>query len=228
MPEPGVPDDGEGERASEDAFGVEGESADGRDAHSHDHGHDHGDDGRDAHDHGDEVADASDSDGVLDLPCGERKDVHELDMGQRDFECACGASHAVVMDVHPLARFVPEFLVEILTETIETDDDFDEFTTAHAMASVMEEFPDQVATVDVAEDGTVGYALVWVTDFDSRRLHEVIVELIVELMEHAVSHAEDDEVAEQFEAEMLEFDVATFVEQYRRERDLETEHDTPI
>ncbi|WP_226013208.1 DUF5815 family protein [Halomicrobium salinisoli] len=165
---------------------------------------------------------------MLDLPCGERVDVHTLDMGQREFDCDCGAAHAVVMDVHPLARFVPEFLVEILTETIETDDDFEEFTTAHAMASVMEEFPDQVESVDVAEDGTVGYALAWVTDFDSRRLHEVIVELIVELMEHAVSHAEDEEVAQQFEAEMLEFDVSTFVEQYRRERDLEDEHDTPI
>ncbi|WP_225335873.1 DUF5815 family protein [Halomicrobium urmianum] len=175
-----------------------------------------------------EQSDASDSDGVLDLPCGERKDVHELDMGQREFECACGATHAVVMDVHPLARFVPEFLVEILTETIETDDDFDEFTTAHAMAIVMEEFPDQVESVDVAEDGTVGYALAWAADFDSRRLHEVVVELIVELMEHAVSHADDDEVARQFEAEMLEFDVSAFVEQYRRERDLESEHDTPI
>lgn len=166
---------------------------------------------------------------TLDLPCGETRSVYELDMGLREFDCECGGTHAVVMDMHPLSRFVPEFLVDVLTETVEpAEDDFEEFTTTHVMGIVMEEFPDEVAVADVAEDGNVGYALVWATDFDSRRLHEVVVELIVELMDHAVSHAEDDAVAQQFEREMLEFDVGEFVEEYRAQRDMESEHDTPI
>jgi len=65
--------------------------------------------------------------------------------------------------------------------------------------------------------------MVWVTEFDSRRLHEVVVELVVELMEHAASHADDDEALSAFEREMVEFDVSEFVEQYRAERDLEAE-----
>ncbi|PSP94504.1 hypothetical protein BRC91_05565 [Halobacteriales archaeon QS_4_62_28] len=172
---------------------------------------------------------ASDGATTLDLPCGHERSVHDLDMGLREFGCRCGESHAVVMDMHPLSRFVPEFLVEILTETIEpAEDDFEEFTTAHVMGIVMEECPDDIAVADVAEDGSVGYALVWATDFDSRRLHEVVVELIVELMDHAISHAEDDAVAKQFEEEMLEFDVTEFVDQYRAQRDMESEHDTPL
>jgi hypothetical protein len=177
------------------------------------------------------MTESGDSDGtaILDLPCGHERSVRDLDMGLREFDCRCGQTHAVVMDMHPLSRFVPEFLVEVLTETIEpAEDDFEEFTTAHVMGIVIEEFPDDVAVADVAEDGSVGYALVWATDFDSRRLHEVVVELLVELMDHAVSHAEDDAVAEQFEAEMLEFDVSAFVDQYRAQRDMESEHDTPI
>lgn len=165
---------------------------------------------------------------VLELPCGARKRVRELDMGVRDFACECGHTHGVVMDMHPLSRFVPEFLVEVLRETVETTDEFEQFSTAHAMGSVMEEYPERVVAADVAEDGTVGYALVWVTDFDSRRLHEVVVELVVELMEHAISHAEDDAKVSEFEAQMHSFDVETFVEQYRNERELESEHDTAI
>lgn len=53
----------------------------------------------------------------LDLPCGERKRVYELDMGLREFACDCGETHAVVVDVHPLSRFVPEFLVETNRES---------------------------------------------------------------------------------------------------------------
>jgi len=41
--------------------------------------------------------------------------------------------------------------------------------------------------------------MAWVTEFDSRRLHEIVVELVVELMEHAVSHADDDEALSAFE-----------------------------
>ena len=165
---------------------------------------------------------------ALELPCGETVSARSLDLGVREFACDCGARHAVVMDVHPLGRFVPEFLVDVLRETIDTADEFPEFTTAHLMGMVTEEFPDQVASADCSEDGQVGYALVWVTDFESRRLHEVVVELVVELMEHAVSHADDGSAMTEFEQRMAEFDVETFVAEYREERDFEDEYDTAV
>ncbi len=142
-------------------------------------------------------------------------------MGMREFDCACGGTHAVVTDVHPPDRFLPEFLVEILREAIETtSEEMPEFGTPHLMGIVLEEFPEKVVSEDVTDDQEIGYALLWVTDFDSRRLHEIIVELVVELMEHAVSHADDEAAISEFEAQMLEFDVSAFVEQYRAERDL--------
>lgn len=164
----------------------------------------------------------------LDLPCGQTVHVHDLDMGMREFACPCSERHAVVTDVHPLSRFVPEFLADVLRSTIESADGDAEFSVRHLMGIVMEEFPDAVVAEDVSDDGEVGYALVWVTDFDSRRLHEVVVELLVELMEHAVSHAADDAAMAEFEEQMHEFDVAEFVDQYRRERDFESEHDQPV
>jgi hypothetical protein len=164
----------------------------------------------------------------LDLPCGETVALTDLDMGLREFACPCGETHAVVMDMHPLGRFVPESLADLLRETIEPADEFDEFTTAHLMGVVLEEFPEAVTVEDTSEDGQVGYAMVWITEFDSRRLHEVVVELLVELMEHAMSHAEDDGAMAEFEEQMLEFDVSEFVEQYRAQRDFESEHDTAI
>jgi hypothetical protein len=164
----------------------------------------------------------------LALPCGETVHVHDLDMGLRSIECDCGGEHAVVVDVHPLSRFVPEFLADSLRATVDTADDSPQFGTTHVMGMVLEEFPDAVVSADTAEDDEVGYARVWVTDFDARRLHEIVVELVVELMEHAVSHAEDDGVLAEFEEQMREFDVEAFVDQYRRERDFEDEHDTPV
>jgi hypothetical protein len=163
----------------------------------------------------------------LELPCGETIRPVDLDMGLREFECDCGETHAVVVDAHPVSRFVPESVVDVLRETIETDDEFPEFGTAHLMGMVLEEFPDAVAVADVSEDGRVGYALVWVTDFDGRRLHEIVVELIIELMEHAVSHG-DDTTATEFEKQMLEFDIEAFVEAYRREREFDSEFDAPV
>jgi len=162
----------------------------------------------------------------IELPCGETVAVHDLDMGLREYACDCGASHAVVMDVHPMGRFVPEFLADVLRETIDTADEFDEFTTAHLMGVVMEEVPEDVVSEDVSDDGSVGYSLLWLTDFDSRRLHEIVVELVVELMDHAVSHADDETAASEFEQWLHEFDVEAFVDQYREERNLESEHDT--
>ena len=89
------------------------------------------------------------------------------------------------------------------------------------MGIVLEEFPDRVESVDVTDDQDVGYALLWVTDFDARALHEAVVELVVELMEHAVSHADDESAMREFEEEMLAFDVEAFVTQYRAERDID-------
>jgi len=165
------------------------------------------------------------------LPCGETVDViADLDMGQRDYECACGDTHAVVMDVHPPSRFVPEDVVAVLRETVEAEDaeEMGDFGTPHLMGMAMEEFPADVVAEDVAENGSVGYALVWIADFDSRRLHEVVVELIVEMMDHAVGHAEDDDAESEFEAQMLDFDVSEFVEAYRARRDFGDEHDTAV
>lgn len=164
------------------------------------------------------------SDGRLELSCGEQVHAHDLDLGVREFDCDCGETHAVVMDVHPLGRFVPEFLADTLRETVDTDDEFAEFTTAHVLAMVREEYPDRVVSADLSGDGQVGYALLWVAEFDSRELHRIVVELVVELMEHAISHAGDDD-AREFERHLEEFDVAAFVDQYREERDLESEHD---
>jgi len=162
----------------------------------------------------------------LELPCGERVDVRALDMGLREYDCDCGAAHAVVMDMHPLSRFVPEELVATLEETVETAEG-DAFGTMHLMGMVMEEFPDEVASADASENGDVGFALVWITEFDARRLHEIVVELLVELMEHAVSHAEDDAARTEFERRMAAFDVEEFVTRYRTQRDFEDEFDTP-
>lgn len=160
------------------------------------------------------------------LPCGERIEVHDVDMGMRELVCDCGETHAVVTDVHPPERFLPEFMVDVLREVVDVTDEFGAFGTPHLMASVREEYPEAVTVADASDDGTVGYALLWVTDFEARRLHEVVVELVVELMEHAMSHSGDDDAMAAFEAEMLEFDVAAFVDQYRAERDL-TADDVP-
>lgn len=164
----------------------------------------------------------------LELPCGERLDPHDVDLGMYEYDCTCGDAHAVVTDAHPPSRFFPESLVAVLQETIETDDEFDRFGTPHLMGVVLEEFPEKVVTYDASDDGAVGYAMLWLTDFDSRRLHEIVVELVVELMEHAISHADDDEAISEFETQMLEFDVGEFVEQYRRQRNFESEHDRPL
>ncbi|WP_418286710.1 DUF5815 family protein [Halorubrum sp. DTA46] len=161
---------------------------------------------------------------TLELPCGETIGPGELDLGMREFACDCGETHAVVMDVHPPERFLPDFLVEVLREAIETtSEEMPEFDTPHLLGVVLEEFPEAVVAHDASKNADVGYAMVWVTDFDSRRLHEIVVELVVELMEHAVSHAADDDALSTFESEMVQFDVSEFVDQYRAERDLEAE-----
>ncbi len=165
---------------------------------------------------------------TLALPCGERVDPRDLDMGLREIACDCGDSHALVLDVHPPSRFVPESLVAILRETVEPADDFEEFGTPHLLGMTMEEFPEEVVSESFADDGTVGWSLLWITSFDARRLHEVVVELVVELMDHAVSHSDDPSASSEFEEYMREFDVAAFVERYRREREFDSEDDTAL
>ncbi len=165
------------------------------------------------------------ADSTLELACGESVHTHDLDLGMREYDCSCGDSHAVVMDVHPLGRFVPEFLGDTLRETIATDDDYDEFGIPHVLAMVREEHPEDVTSADCSGDGEVGFGLVWASSFDARRLHERIIELVVELMEHAIEHADDGPTVEEFQRQLDEFEVEEFVEQYRQERDLESEHD---
>lgn len=166
-------------------------------------------------------------DEAIELPCGESVSLSELDMGLREYSCSCGERHAVVMDVHPPSRFVPEGIVEVLRETVETTDEAEEFGTLHIMGIVLEEFPEQVVAEDLSENGQVGYSMLWLTDFDSQRLHVIVVELLVELMEHAISHSEDSGATTEFEEQMLEFDVEAFVDDYRNARDFENEFDRP-
>lgn len=168
-----------------------------------------------------------DSPDALDLPCGETLDPRSVDLGMREYACACGDEHAVVLDVHPPSRFFPESFVEVLRETIDTDDQFEAFGTPHLLGIAMEEFPESFAVHEAEEDGRVGYALCWVSTFDARRLHEIIVELVLELMDHAVSHADDDAAISQFESQLMEFDVETFVETYRAQRDFDADGARP-
>lgn len=154
----------------------------------------------------------------VELPCGNESRSDEFDLNMREFACRCGSTHAVVMDVHPPTRFVPSDVMEVLTATTETTDER-AFDTIHLMGLVLEEFPEQVSATDVSEGGVLGCQYIWVTAFDSRRLHVVLIELILEMMEHAMSHSEDNPAREEF-LEMLEqFDPEAFVDSYRDRRD---------
>ena len=155
----------------------------------------------------------------LALPCGERVRPREFDLGTRAHDCACGETHAVVTDTDALARFVPPAVVDTLRAVVETDDAFDQFGIAHVMSMVQEEFPDQVVRADCTDDGAVGYALVWVCALAPQELHRVVVELLVELMDHAVGHAENEAAASEFDAQLSAFDVEDFVDAYREQRD---------
>ena len=161
-------------------------------------------------------------DGRVELPCGETLRPTDVDLGMRERPCACGEAHAVVTDAHPPERFLPPELVETLRATVETtSEEMPDFGTPHLLGMVLEEYPDRIAAADCSDDGDVGYALLWVADFDARRLHETIVELVLELMEHGMSHADDERTVREFEEQLLAFDVGAFVSQYRDQRDLE-------
>lgn len=168
---------------------------------------------------------------TMELPCGETLDpIRDIDMGMREYNCPCGNRHAVVMDVHPPTRFLPEDIVSVLRETTEAADGdrVGEFGTHHLLGMVREEVPEEVVSHDVSETGAAGYSMVWVTQADSQGLHEMIVELVVEMMEHAVSHGTNEQAAAEFEAQMRDFDVTEFVTAYRQSRDFDDEHDSPV
>ncbi|MFW6265238.1 MAG: DUF5815 family protein [Halanaeroarchaeum sp.] len=168
-------------------------------------------------------------DSSVDLPCGRTVPVADFHLGMREYQCACGDSHAVVLDPHPLSRFVPEDTVEVLQTAIGTspDDEFEEFGIAHLLGAVMEEHPQEMIVHDASQNGSVGYALLWVASFDARELHRRVVELVVNLMEHALGHAEDEAALQEFETRLADFDVDEFVEEYREVRDFEDEWDEP-
>lgn len=167
-------------------------------------------------------------DGAVELPCGRGVPPNTFDLGMREYPCTCGSRHAVVMDVHPLGRWIPESVVGVLEETIEPTDEYATFGTIHLMGMVLEEFPDAVTVHDSSQDPGVGWALLWVADFDARRLHTVIVELLVELMDHAIGHAEDPTIHGTFDEQLAGFDVDAFVDAYRAARDFEDGRDVPV
>lgn len=136
----------------------------------------------------------------------------------REYSCECDEGHAVVMDVHPLGRWIPESIADVFRTSIEPTDEFDDFGTIHLMGMVLEEYPERVAVDDATDDPDVGYALMWVTSFDSRTLHRIVVELLVELIDHAIGHARDQAVETTFQEQLDEFDIDEFVDQYREQR----------
>jgi hypothetical protein len=159
------------------------------------------------------------------LSCGVTINSHEIDLGMRELKCECGNLHAVVTDVNPLTRFLPDFLVNSLAQVIEVVDSerWGGFGMAHIMGLVIEECPEEVTFFDSKEDGYLGYSALWITEFNSFKLHEMIVELIIEIMEHAVSHSKNEISIQEFEKQMLSFNISEFVEKYREERDLDPE-----
>lgn len=164
----------------------------------------------------------------LELPCGESIPPDRLDMGMRELECVCGDRHAVVMDVHPLGRWIPESVAGILDETIEPTDEHDAFGTIHLMGMVLEEYPDRVTVHNGTEDPAVGWAMAWITAFDATELHELVVELLLELMDHAVGHAQDERIQTEFTEQIQAFDIEEFVTTYREQRDFDERGDEAL
>lgn len=164
---------------------------------------------------------------IIDLPCHKSVAVETIDLGMRELQCECGSTHAVVVDAHPLSRFLPESTVSVLREVIEPNDSFPELGTVHVMGMVLEEYPDSTVTVDTSDNGSVGYSLLWITTFDSRELHERIVSLLLEVMEHAVSHGTADD-AMHFNDLRQSFNVEEFVSEYREIREFDSEFDQPV
>lgn len=164
---------------------------------------------------------------AAELPCGSTVNAWSLDLGIREYTCSCGDNHAVVMGSHPPTRFLPEEFIEILRETVETADAFEQFGTPHLIGLVMDEYPECVTTIDTGDIGSVGHSIVWMTTFDARELHEIIVELVVDMMNHAMTHASEDPQG-QFVRYLNQFDIEEFVDEYREKRNFTNPSDAPV
>lgn len=149
----------------------------------------------------------------LELPCGEQIDARQFDPNTQTICCSCGESHAVVASAETLDRFVPDEVVEILRATVDPEGT-GSFGVTHVLAKVHATYPARISSADLSEVNDVGYAKLWVTEFDDRRLHEIVVEVLVELMSHMMEHA-DNETAVAFEQQLAGFDAAAFVDAYR-------------
>jgi hypothetical protein len=168
------------------------------------------------------------SGGTIELPCGETITADELDLGLREFRCDCGETHAVVLDPHPPSRFLPESVTEVLAETLAAEgSEIEEFGTMPLMGLVMDAHPESIVAHDASEDGTTGFAVAWIADFDARDLHEIVVETVLGIMAKAVTSVGDDSATEAFSEVRADFDVTEFVEEYREVRDFEDEFDEP-
>lgn len=148
------------------------------------------------------------------LPCGGQVDARQFDLSTQTMCCSCGDVHAVVTSAETLDRFVPEAVVDALRATVEPADTAEPFGVTHVLAKLHEEHPDRISSADLSEIGEVGYARLWVTRFDGRRLHEHVVEALIELMSHAMGQA-DNETAAAFDQQLAAFDAAAFVDTYR-------------
>jgi hypothetical protein len=166
--------------------------------------------------------------GPIELPCGESITAGDLHLGMRELRCDCGAAHAVVLDPHPPTRFLPTSVAEVLAETLATEGtDGEEFDTVALMGLLMDAYPERIVTHDAAEDGTTGYALAWIAEFDARELHERVVETVLGVMAEAVTEAGNEDATAAFTDHRSEFDVGEFVAEYREVRDFEDEFDEP-
>jgi hypothetical protein len=169
------------------------------------------------------------SDATIDLPCGETISPDDLDLGLREFACECGATHAVVMDPHPPTRFLPASVTEVLAETLATEgSETDEFGTIPLMGLVMDAYPEHLVAHDAMEDGSTGFAVAWISTFDARELHELVVEAVLGIMANAVTEVGDDSATAAFTEHRTEFDVEEFVTEYRDVRDFDDEFDEPV
>ena len=166
--------------------------------------------------------------GAIELPCGETITADDLDLGMREVDCACGSTHAVVMDPHPPTRFLPTEVAEDLAATVSaTGTDTEGFGTVALMGLVMDSVPEEIVAYDAAEDGTTGFAVAWIAEVDARALHEIVVETVLSIMAEAVTEAGNPDAEASFAEARAEFDVEGFVDEYRDVRDFEDEFDEP-
>jgi len=170
----------------------------------------------------------TDDDPELELPCGETVDVREFDLNTSEIDCECGEAHGVVYDTDPLTRFIPEQMAHTLEETVKPRETDHTFGTLHAMGMLADEVPQTVASTDASEMGEVGFNYVWVSDFTAREVHVLLVQLLVDLMDHAVDQVGDDSIKSAFAERLDGLDVEEFVDEYRTQRSFDGPDDTAV